>query len=474
MSLATAGPSAVQVWEADLPRAVLVPHSSVAPLDGCVGDVSRRLCWSPSGRVLAEAASHSNAVRLLRTGELRQVSALEIPSLTTGVSSVCFSPNSRMLAVTSGGDAFIWDFKRCQYRHCFSDRSSATVAALFLSRGCLLTASRSGQLRAHPLLQQDDCLNFEQTEVRGGFLSCVASSFTKVVAGFDDGSVRIWDAADGRLLQGTHFHAGGVTSVEFSPKNPRLVMTGGSDSNVSLYDTGMSSGLPSAKVETVRIVHSLSFHPDSVHFAVGLRNGELRIYDWRNSRFHCAATQVDACEGGLEVKFSQNNDVKEARSPDSVAALPSRKEQSESAKQASLTTRRTQQEIPKALSSSVNSELEVQDMYESITDDEISKSETDTFDTQKILNIVKKRQTAKCGDAIHFIQKSTSKDESYAKLQIERSLDRIRMAAKPVNTQDLEEALAMLRYDIHRDIQEMIREQRRQFELAKVGGARFA
>lgn len=44
----------------------------------------------------------------------------------------------------------------------------------------------------------------------------------------------------------------------------------------------------------------------------------------------------------------------------------------------------------------------------------------------------------------------------------------LRHALKPVTAKDLEESLQLLRYDIHREVQDVIREQIRQFSIAKV------
>ena len=465
MSLATAGSSVVKIWEVDLARSDFIPQSSIGPLESSGrNDIFRRLSWSPSGLVLAEAATDSNLVRLLRTGQLKQVSVLEVPSLVTGVSSISFSPNSRLLAASSGGDTFVWDFKRCQFKHSFSDRFSPTICALFLSQSCLLIASRNRSLRAHNLLQQDAFLEFERGAVNDAFLTCATSSPDKVVAGFGQGSVSIWDADCGRLIQDRQFHAGGVDCAEFSPRNPRLVMTGGADGSIALVDTATSSGRPSARIDNVG-THSLSFHPDAVHFAVGLRSGELRLYDWRNARSPCVRAHADSNDGGVEVKFLQGKEMTGTRSPDSVATL-STSEDERRADAAVLITHPPKIKMPKALSLDASNEIASRDLYESVTDDEVSKSEMDTLDTQKILRVVQTQSTK-----LNYLRHTTNKkstDESNQKLPFEKSLEMIKSAVKPVSAQELDEALTMLRYDVHRDIQEIIREQVRQFELAKV------
>jgi hypothetical protein len=50
----------------------------------------------------------------------------------------------------------------------------------------------------------------------------------------------------------------------------------------------------------------------------------------------------------------------------------------------------------------------------------------------------------------------------------DQSFESVRQAVKPVTAQDLDEALMLLRYDLHREMQDIIREQVRQFSIAKV------
>ncbi len=57
-------------------------------------------------------------------------------------------------------------------------------------------------------------------------------------------------------------------------------------------------------------------------------------------------------------------------------------------------------------------------------------------------------------------------EKSYSPLKNEFSA--LRQAIRPITSKDLEESLELLKYDIHREVQEIIREQVRQFSIAKV------
>lgn len=53
--------------------------------------------------------------------------------------------------------------------------------------------------------------------------------------------------------------------------------------------------------------------------------------------------------------------------------------------------------------------------------------------------------------------------------RLDESLRSVRQAVAPVTSRELEDSLALLKYDIHREVQDIIREQIRQFAIAKVG-----
>ena len=53
-------------------------------------------------------------------------------------------------------------------------------------------------------------------------------------------------------------------------------------------------------------------------------------------------------------------------------------------------------------------------------------------------------------------------------LEGETSYTALRQAVQPVTARDLEEALDLLRYDVHKEVQAVIREQVRQFSISKV------
>jgi hypothetical protein len=63
----------------------------------------------------------------------------------------------------------------------------------------------------------------------------------------------------------------------------------------------------------------------------------------------------------------------------------------------------------------------------------------------------------------------SNEDQSKVSIDVNNNkFDNLRNAVKPVTSQELNDSLAMLKYDIHREIQDIIREQARQFSMAKL------
>jgi hypothetical protein len=62
----------------------------------------------------------------------------------------------------------------------------------------------------------------------------------------------------------------------------------------------------------------------------------------------------------------------------------------------------------------------------------------------------------------------TERDFVHSEADLDESFASVRQAVRPVTSKELEDALALLKYDVHREVQDVIREQIRQFAIAKV------
>jgi WD40 repeat protein len=85
--------------------------------------------------------------------------------------------------------------------------------------------------------------------------------------------------------------------MSFSPKNPRLIATVGSDGKMALVDIGAKTNDPSAAVDIAEPLTAVSFHEDAIHCAAGTSGGIVFMYDWRNLKKPIARLDT-ATDGG--------------------------------------------------------------------------------------------------------------------------------------------------------------------------------
>ncbi|KAJ5289111.1 WD40-repeat-containing domain protein [Penicillium angulare] len=215
--------------------------------------------------------------------ELQTLEAPQNPA--TGVGSVEFSPDGRLLA--SGWDyaVRVWDASTGKLRQTFECPSETFLSVAFSPDGRLLASgSIEHKVRLWDVLTGtlekilEDHVEDQSVE---SYSSAVAfSPDNELLASGADNTVRVWNISTGELflLEG---HSNEVSSVAFSP-NSRFLASGSRDKTVRLWD--LSTGM----TEYVQIldhgeteVTSISFSPDSQLLASS--SGDT-IYIWDVSK----------------------------------------------------------------------------------------------------------------------------------------------------------------------------------------------
>lgn len=285
------------------------------------------LAWSPDGKRIASADSNVDQERnssiyiwYAETGDL-DVAMKHIHAW--GIYDLHWSADGTQLA-SAGWDwnVGIWDVgtgeELGRYYH---DGSVYTIDWSSPENGWLLTATQSGDInyidldlnapfpllsehastlngfaispdeQQYLLIRQDSVLPV--IEVATGELSfdlightsnvwdAAWSSNNAMIAtagGWNDYTVRIWDAADGSEVAVLNGHLAELTALSWSPDNTKIV-SGSSDATVRIWDVDAAQEIVSFDVvQEGNVVHSVAWSPDGQWVASG-SDGLLNIWN---------------------------------------------------------------------------------------------------------------------------------------------------------------------------------------------------
>jgi hypothetical protein len=265
-------------------------------------------------------------------------------------------------------------------------------------------------------------------------------------------------------------------------------MTAGTDHRVSLFDIASRNlNEPSAFVDTGSIVNSVSFHESAIYFAAGLDNGMVYVYDWRNTKTPVTSTQHSLApirhikfQRSSEHSLRESIETRVESSPTSVmdapeAGTPVRR--SNHITKAAFTDRKFPQDgLSKSHEVDKMSEFQGVEKTKMI---ELSSAdigdECESMGTTAIISSSRVRQVPlqpatrlTTDNIVSNVNSSTTRVLDRKQDVPDSGFEGLRHAMRPVNNQDLSDALSVLRYDIHREVQVILNEQMRLFDIAKV------
>jgi len=209
------------------------------------------------------------------------------------VTSVAFSPDGRR--IVSGSDdktLKVWDAVTGQETLTLKGHNDAVLSVAFSPDGRrIVSGSRDGRLRVWDASTGHRDLMLTPLDVTG-WVDCVAvsSDGRRIVSGSDKkklyGSVNrkmwaselvVWDASTGQETLPLRGHAGGVTSVAFSPDGRRIV-SGSDDKTLKVWDvsTGQETFTLKGHAEAVT---SVAFSPDGRRIVSGSDDKTLKVWD---------------------------------------------------------------------------------------------------------------------------------------------------------------------------------------------------
>ena len=476
------------------------------------------VAWNHTNQVVA-IAGENRAIQLIQASNGQLLSEVPFSSgvaeravlqadthISSDILALSFSHSSRYLTSSSGNCVHIWDLKKRNLKTMKMLGKSVISSSLFVPDGSkLIAGNRDGQIYAWSFDEKTDVAD-NVTEISSSqFLPTPITSLdvslgtqTKLAAGYIEGATTVWDIATGNLLRRQGIHEGRLTGLSFSPKNSRLLTTCGYDGRISLVDTASkSTSDPSASVSVGQRLTSISFCNDAIHSAVGTENGHIIIYDWRNLRAPVTSVEAHTPFPVLAMKFQGL--LRNSGSVSSMAAgtPPSIKSSSKAPsfpiKTSTIIPSQTQE--ASSIASAASNLSDVTD--NSYAPKPPSKGLQNTQESNMIVDSKVINPSATKPEASVPI-KASSSSSSIVKNLDQSMLSRVNenlpppppaaVAAtttpaktlvssptssdqQPLTQESLKEVLEIFKYDIHKELQGIIREQVRQFEIAKEDNA---
>lgn len=260
-------------------------------------DKNRRLLYVSQVALAAKALEENNAsqaVSLLETQiplpgqeDLRGFewhylwrqcqSAIFTLPFTSGIVSVCFSPDGRLLVTGDAvGNATVWDIASRRALFTFKHTDGLVHVAFSPNGKVLATGSDDGNIK---LWNVDR--GVEWATLKGPAGSIYAVAFSRdgrlLASGGSDTTVKIWDIATLQELVTLKGHTKPVTSVAFSPDG-KLLASCSYDATIIFWDTAGRKQLATLKGHT-GMVDSIAFSPDGRLLASGSADAKAKLWD---------------------------------------------------------------------------------------------------------------------------------------------------------------------------------------------------
>jgi WD40 repeat protein len=244
------------------------------------GDYLIGFCGIP-GVGWAVTAGADNRVRLVDLTSEETLQTLQ-GHTTSSILDVSFSPDGRY--VLSGGvesATRLWNRANGDLIRTFEGHGSGTVTATFSADGTRLFTTRG---HPQPMVQIWKTETGELERELGwtqGWPTCVAvsSETGRVLAGDENGKVRLWDLGSTGNPRTFTGRAAMITSVAISPDGRRIA-SGGSSYRpaVNVWDTMTGESIHVFELEAGSVT-ALAFSPSGQELLVGWEDGYLRIMD---------------------------------------------------------------------------------------------------------------------------------------------------------------------------------------------------
>lgn len=267
------------------------------------------LAWNHTNQVIA-LGGRQPKIHLIQASNGHLINSLTLSDSdfkSLKIRAVDFSHNSRHLITSVNTPIQLWDLKMRKIKSVFVGHQHPVVSLIFNPTGdYFYSADELGQIWTWNVKTQAVQYKFQDLSSsqqgnplspESNYLSCMKISSSQsnyLAAGYFDGSVKIWDSnlpistnvngTSGNLIRKQRIHAEKLTALAFSNKNPNLLLTVGLDEQLQLIDINSKPTEVNISVDVNQRLTAASFHENGIHCAVGTIEGNLVVYDFRNTR----------------------------------------------------------------------------------------------------------------------------------------------------------------------------------------------
>lgn len=234
--------------------------------------------FTPDGAHLL-TVSDNNSAKLwdLQTGQVVET----LTGHTDYVGAVAVSPDGKIFATASGDKtAKLWDAATGKELFTLTGHEEAVDVLAFSPDGRRLYTGSDGDglAKAWDTRTGKELFTFSGQGATIGVDSIAASpDGTLIATGEFDTNVKIWDAADGKLLRTLFGHASYVGGMAFSPDGKYLASSS-EDGTARIWDPLTGRELLRLDGHTSGVL-SVAFTPDSRHVVTVSRDGTGKVWD---------------------------------------------------------------------------------------------------------------------------------------------------------------------------------------------------
>ena len=273
-----------------------------------------KVVYSPNGKMLA--VTSSLGIYLYDSSSLNEIWFAYTGSYNSGAA---FSPDGQILASGSYDTTVrLWQVSDGALLQTFAGHTGAVVSVAFSPDGQFLASgSDDNTIR---LWRVGDNSPLRTLKGHTSYVYCVAFSLDgqMLVSGSDDSTIRLWRISDGSLIRTLEAHTSSVYSVTFSPDSQTLASTSYDDNAIRLWRVSDGSLLRVFEGHTGR-VNSVAFSPDGLMLASSSYDKTIRL--WQVSDGSLIRTLEGHTQDVKNVSFSPDGSILASGSDDGTIRL---------------------------------------------------------------------------------------------------------------------------------------------------------